>query len=199
MRIKFALLPLVLFTLNVHAASTKFEVDGTHSNVDFTIKHLMSQVRGSFSDFSGEFSFDEKKGADLKDVKFTIKAASVSTANAKRDEHLRSADFFEVEKFKDITFVGKKITSSGKNRFKVDGDLTLRGVTKPATFDIEYAGSTTHPFTGKPALGFTATTKLNRKDYGMIWNKALDKGGVMLGEEVTVQVNIEAGPAAAAK
>lgn len=199
MRFKLALLPLVLFSLNVHAAATKFDVDSAHSNVDFTIKHLMSQVRGSFSDFSGEFSFDEKKGADLKDVKFTIKAASVSTANAKRDEHLRSPDFFDVEKNKDITFVGKKVTSSGKNKFKVEGDLTLHGVTKPATFDVQYSGSTTHPFTGKPALGFTATTKINRKDYGMVWNKALDKGGVMLGEDVTVQVNIEAGPAAEAK
>lgn len=188
---KLILSSLVVALFAGNAFAGKFTVDAAHSNVDFTIRHLVSNVRGAFTDFAGEFDFDEKAGDKLENVKFTIQAASINTLNAKRDEHLRSADFFETEKFKTIDFKGKKTSKAGKNKFKLEGDLTMHGVTKPVTFDVEYLGIGPNMMGGQ-AAGFKATTKLNRKDYGIIWNKTLDKGGMALGDEVTVNINIEA-------
>ena len=179
----------------IPAFAAEYSVDKDHSNVGFTIRHLVSKVPGSFKDYEGTFNFDEK---DLKSskVQFTIKAASIDTANAKRDEHLRSADFFNVEKNPTISFVSKKITGSGKH-FKIEGDMTMLGVTKPVTFNAEYMGVQKDPW-GNMKAGFSATGKVNRKDFGMVFNKVLDSGSLMLGEDVAIQLDIEAAQKAAA-
>ena len=179
----------------IPAFAAEYSVDKDHSNVGFTIRHLVSKVPGSFKDYEGTFNFDEK---DLKSskVQFTIKAASIDTANAKRDEHLRSADFFNVEKNPTISFVSKKITGSGKH-FKIEGDMTMLGVTKPVTFNAEYMGAQKDPW-GNMKAGFSASSKINRKDFGMVFNKVLDSGSLMLGEDVTIQLDIEAAQKAAA-
>ncbi len=192
MNYKRVLSAVAVFTfLSTNAFAAKYKVDQAHSNVDFTIRHLVSKVNGSFKDYTGEFDFDEAKGDMLKDIKFNIKTASVDTRNEKRDEHLRSPDFFDSQKYPSITFDGKKVTKTGKNKFKVVGDITMHGVTKPATFDVEYLG-TAKNMMGETTAGFTATAKLDRKDFGIIWNKAMDKGGAVLGDEVTVNLNVEA-------
>jgi len=194
---KLILSSLVVALFAANAFAGKFSVDNVHSNVDFTIRHLVSNVRGSFTDFSGEFSFDEKTGDKLEAVKFTIQANSVNTMNTKRDEHLRSPDFFDVAKYPTLEFVGKSAKKTGKNKFKLAGDLTMHGVTKPVTFDVDYLGIGPNMMGGRVA-GFKATTQLNRKDFGIIWNKTLDKGSLALGDQVTVNLNIEAAPVEAA-
>ena len=140
---------LVLTTLVTCSASASFAadytVDPTHSSINFTIKHLVSKVNGRFNDFSGTFCLDPKKLADAK-ADVTIKAASISTENEKRDTHLKSADFFDVEKFPTITFKAKKVTAAGKDKFKLVGDVTMHGVTKEETFDIEFGGAAKDPW-----------------------------------------------------
>jgi polyisoprenoid-binding protein YceI len=184
---------LVLGTLVTCFAGASFAadytIDPTHSSINFTIKHLVSKVNGRFNDFSGTFSFDPKKlGESKADV--TIKTASISTENDKRDTHLKSADFFDVEKFPTITFKAKKVTAAGKDKFKLVGDVTMHGVTKEETFDIEFGGAAKDPW-GNMRSGFTATSKLNRKDFGIIWNKTLDNGGYMLGDDVAIVLQLE--------
>jgi polyisoprenoid-binding protein YceI len=146
-------------------------------------------VKGTFDDVSGTINFDEKNvGKSSVDVK--IMTTSVDTRTAKRDEHLRSADFFDVTKYPEMTFVSKKIIGSGK-KFKVEGDLSMHGVTKPVTLAVEYLGASKDPW-GNMRAGFSATTKINRKDYGLTWNKALETGGVLIGDDVEVNIDIEA-------
>jgi polyisoprenoid-binding protein YceI len=178
-----------------HAAPQAFTVDAAHSSVGFSIKHLTSKVRGEFTQFDSTFTFDEAHPEEGK-VNVTIKAASVNTRNEKRDEHLKGPDFFNAEKFPELKFVSKKV-SKGKSKtlFKVDGELTLLGVTKPLSLDVEYHGAAKDPW-GNEKAGFTATGKVNRKDFGMVWNKSLDKGGILLGEEVALQIEVEAQVAA---
>lgn len=180
-----------LGTVLAHAAPKAFTVDAAHSSVGFSIKHLTSKVRGEFTQFDSNFSFDEAHPEEGK-VNVTIKAASVNTRNDKRDEHLRGPDFFNAEKFPELKFVSKKVTKGkSKTQFKVEGELTLLGVTKPLLLDVEYHGAAKDPW-GNEKAGFTATGKINRKDFGMVWNKSLDKGGILLGEEVALQIEVEA-------
>lgn len=172
------------------AAGKVYEVDKDHSTISFSIRHLVSKVSGTFTDFRGAIELDEKKPETSK-VEFTVKAESINTQNAKRDEHLRSPDFFDTEKFKDLTFKSKKVKAIGKNKYQVDGDLTLHGITKPLTLKVDYLGETKDPW-GNTKSGFSTTFKINRKDFGIHWNKALDNGGVILGDEVTASIDIEA-------
>lgn len=182
---------LASFAFATGASAADYKIDPSHSHVGFTIKHLIGKVKGAFNDFDGAFSFDPAKATDASG-KFTIKTASINTDNAKRDEHLKSGDFFDVQKFPEMTLDKVKVKAGkGKDKFKLTGDLTLHGVTKPVTFDLEYAGTEKDPW-GNMRAGFTATTKLNRKDYGVVWNKTLDSGGLMLGDDVAVELNIEA-------
>ena len=186
----------ILVTLSAQAGmatfaqATEYTVDKDHSHVGFMIRHLVGKVPGSFKDFEGAFNFDEKKPESFKG-KFEIKTASVDTANEKRDGHLKSADFFDSEKFPTMTFESKKAHSKGDKKFTVDGDLTLHGVTKPVTLEVEYTGTQKDPY-GNTKAGFSASTKLNRKDFGIVWNKTLDTGGTILGEDVKVDLDIEA-------
>ncbi len=176
------------------AWAARYEVDAGHSNVAFTIKHLVSKVSGDFREFSGSFEFDPAKPESSKG-EFVAKAASVNTNNAKRDEHLRSGDFFDAEKHPELKFANLKVTKgSGKDHFKATADLTLHGVTKPVALDVEYLGAAKDPW-GNNKVGFVANGKFKRKDFGITWNKALDAGGFVLGEDVELNLQIEANQA----
>lgn len=170
-----------------HAAV--YDIDASHSQVGFRIRHFVSKVPGSFNDFSGTVNYDpaapEKMTANV-----VIKTASVYTANEKRDAHLKTKDFFDVEKYPEMTFKSTKAEKTGENTLKLTGNLTMLGVTKPVTLDVETAGVANDPW-GNVRSGFSAKGKLNRKDYGMVFNMAADKGGFVLGDEVDVVIEIE--------
>lgn len=187
---RFLIAAAAVLSLASSAFASEYKVDASHSSVGFSIRHLVSKVQGGFKDFDGMIVYDEKKPEGAM-VDFKIKAASINTNNDKRDEHLRNDDFFAVAKFPEITFKSKKAEKAGKDKVKLSGDMTMHGVTKPATFMLEYNGQA-KDMQGMMRAGFSATTKVNRKDYGIIWNKALDGGGVVLGDEVDVNVQIEA-------
>jgi polyisoprenoid-binding protein YceI len=191
MKNKAIFVSLFALVLSVSASAETFHIDPAHSNVQFTIKHLFSKVSGSFTDFKGDFNYTEGKVTDLSKINFEIKAASINTQNAKRDEHLRSADFFDVTKFENINFVSKSAKPNGKDTFALEGDLTIHGVTKPVSFSAEFLGSGKNPQGGLSA-GFTAKGKINRKDFGIVWNKSLDNGSFVLGDDVEISINIEA-------
>jgi polyisoprenoid-binding protein YceI len=176
--------------LALPAAADTFVVDRNHSGATFSIRHLMSRVNGRFTDFTGTIVGDPAKPAQAK-VEFTIKAASIDTDQESRDKHLRSADFFDVEKHPDITFVSMRITPAGKDKYDVTGNLTMRGVTKQVTLPVTYLGSLVDPYKNEK-FGFEATTTLNRKDFGIVWNTALDAGGTVLSDDVAVTVNLQA-------
>jgi polyisoprenoid-binding protein YceI len=171
-------------------AADTYSVDKGHSEATFTVKHLVSKVSGRFNDFSGNVVIDAAK-PEASSVEFTIKAASINTDNADRDKHLKTPDFFDVEKNPEITFKSSKVTPAGKDKFNVDGTLTLHGVSKQITLPVEFQGFVKDPW-GNEKAGFALETTINRKDYGMVWNKALDQGGYLLGDDVKIVINLEA-------
>jgi len=189
LRPALAALALLVVASAAFAAPVKFTVDKPHTEVGFDVRHFFTKVHGRFNDFQGTIVFDEQDPSKIS-VEASAVTASISTDNQKRDDHLRSADFFDAEKFPSLTFKSSKVTASGKNKYKVAGDLTLRGVTKPVVFDGEFFGTGATGMGTK--AGFAATTVVNRKDFGINWNKALDNGGMMLSEEVTISLTIEA-------
>lgn len=167
-----------------------YQVDPNHSHMGFKVKHLMLvDVYGSFDDFEGTFDFDEKKNA-LSNLGFEVRTKSVDTNVEKRDNHLRTADFFNVEKFPTMNFKNAKLKGE-KGKYKLAGDLTLLGVTKPVTFDLVYTG-TKKDMEGKMKAGFSAKGKINRKDFGMGWNAPVYGGGVMVSEDVDLMIEVEA-------
>lgn len=168
----------------------QYKIDTTHSSVTFKVKHLVvSTVRGSFSKFDGTLDFDPTKPNALK-VDATIDAKSIDTKEPKRDEHLRGTDFFATEKNPNVTFKSKKANlTDGKGT--LTGDLTIRGVTKPVTLDVEFLGAAKDPW-GNNKASFSGMTKINRKDFDMKWNEKLDNGGLLVSEEVEVVLDIEA-------
>jgi polyisoprenoid-binding protein YceI len=175
-------------------AAQKWNIDVVHSTVGFTVRHLMvSKVHGLFTKWNGTFSFDEENPA-ASHVEVQIEVASVDTREPQRDGHLRTGDFFEAEKFPHMTFKSTSVEGK-KDHFKVTGDLTLRGVTKPVVLDVEYAGRTVHPQMGERA-GFSAHTSINRKDFGVSFNQVLDAGGVAISEKVDINIEVEATKAA---
>lgn len=187
----FAFVLIALSLVNASSAiAAEYEVDASHSNVKFTVKHLMSKVSGQFKEFQGKFIFDEKT-PEKTTANFIIKAASIDTNHAKRDEHLKNEDFFDVKKYSDIKFESKKVSKAGKNKFKLVGDLTMHGVTKPVTFTVDYLGKGKDPW-GNQKVAFEAKSVVNRKDFGMVWNKTLDTGGLLVGEEIQIELQIEA-------
>ncbi len=162
-----------------------YKVDASHSNVGFKVKHLMiSNVRGNFEKFSGSFEYDEKTGT-VKSIDGTVEVDSINTDNKKRDGHLKSADFFDAVNHSQITFKVNKIEDE-----KAYGKFTMRGVTKDVVFDIEKTGEIVDPW-GNKRVGLEIEGKVNRKDYGLNWNKALEAGGVMVGEDVKINVELE--------
>jgi polyisoprenoid-binding protein YceI len=171
-------------------------VDKAHSEVGFITRHLVSKVPGRFEDYEGTVTMDPQKIAETLKVSAKVKTASINTGVSDRDNHLRSAEFFDSAKFPEMTFHSKSAAKKGAG-YAVTGDLTIRGITKPATLDVEILGTSTNPFTKMPAVGLEMNGKINRKDFEMNWNKALDNGGVILGDEVNIVVRVEANVPAA--
>jgi polyisoprenoid-binding protein YceI len=179
-------------------ALVKWDFDHAHSSVDFTVKHLLvSKVRGRFTKWTGTLELDEQD-VSRSHVEVDIDVASVDTHEPQRDAHLRSGDFFEVEKHPRMTFKSKKVAEKGKDHLLVTGDLTLRGTTREVTLDVERGGVVAKDPWGKRRAGFTATATINRKDYGVSFNQVLDQGGLALGEDVAITIEIEATAAPAA-
>jgi polyisoprenoid-binding protein YceI len=172
------------------AKETTYDIDKDHSSVGFTVKHMLSNVKGNFTDFGGTIKMDDKN-ATKDEVFVHIKTASVDTRNSKRDEHLKSADFFDAAKMPEMTFKSTKITKKGKDKFNVEGMLSLHGVEKLVKLDGSYLGTAKDPWGGTRA-SFSATGKLNRKDFGLTWNKVLETGGVLVGEKIMLDLEIEA-------
>lgn len=167
-----------------------YEIDPTHSSVHFSVRHMMvSNVRGEFTKVSGTIKFDPENPANSS-VDATIDAASINTRDAQRDTHLKSADFLDVEKFPTLTFHSKKIAPQSGGG-KVTGDLTIHGVTREITLDVEGLTPEVKDPWGKQRMGASATTKISRKDFGLIWNAALESGGVMVGDEVKITIDVE--------
>lgn len=172
-------------------AKSTWTVDPAHSSLEFSAKHMMvTTVRGQFTQFTAEIEADP---TDLTDsnIAFTVDVASVDTRNADRDTHLRSADFFDVEKYPQMTFKATKIASKGHNEYDVTGDLTIKDVTHPATFTMTFEGQHKDPW-GNEKAGFTGEAKLSRKDWGLTWNVALEAGGVLVSDQIKVTLDIQA-------
>jgi polyisoprenoid-binding protein YceI len=171
------------------AATETWVVDRAHSEVSFQIRHMMAKVRGSFNDFTGTIVADAAK-PEAAQVEFTIKSASIDTGIENRDKHLRSGDFFDVEKFPEISFKSTKVVTRGKDKYDVTGNLTMHGVTKEVTLPLAFLGVMKDP-RGNEKAGFESSTTLNRKDFGIVYNTALDAGGFVLGDETKVDINLQ--------
>src|SRR5215468_7711818 len=187
MKVRSAVLALVLTASPVLAAEN-YTVDKVHSEAVFTIRHLMSKVTGRFGDLSGAISIDRAK-PEASSVEFKIQTASIDTNQPDRDKHLRSADFFDAEKNPEITFKSKAIKATGKDTYDVTGTLTIRGVSKDVTLPVSVLGEMKDP-RGQERMGFETTTTINRKDYGVSWNRALDAGGYLLGDDVKITITL---------
>ena len=172
-------------------AESVWEIDPAHSSVQFSVRHMMvSNVRGAFTKVAGSVHGDENDPTHAT-VEATIDTSSIDTREAKRDEHLRSPDFFDVAKYPTITFKSKRIEKAGEGRYKMTGDLTLHGVTREVVLDVEGPTPTVKDPRGNVRAGASATTKINRRDFGITWSKALDGGGVVVGDEVLVTIDVE--------
>jgi len=175
------------------SAGAVFDIDTAHSSVGFRVSHMViSRTSGKFTEFSGSFEFEGEDPGKAKSgsAEALIKTASIDTANEKRDAHLRGPDFFNVKEFPEIRFEGRKVKMLGKKKGKLHGELTMRGITRPTVLDLEFHGVVNDP-RGDERAGFTATTTIDRTDYGITWNKAMDQGGLVVGEEVEITLEIE--------
>ena len=185
----FAAAALLATLAPVRAAT--WTIDGSHSNVSFTVKHLMiSNVRGEFGKVSGTVEFDGKDVSAAK-VDATIDAATIDTREPKRDEHVRSADFLDTANHPTITFKSKKATPAGAGRFTLVGDLTIRGTTKEITLEVEGPTPEIKDPWGNTRVGVSASGKFNRKDFGVNWSKTMDAGGLVVGDEIKVAIDLE--------
>jgi len=171
-------------------ATRTYKIDKSHSEAIFQVRHLVTKVRGRFTDFEGAIEFNEAN-PEQSSVHFTINTTSIDTAEPDRDKHLRSADFFEVDKFPQITFVSKRIVKRGAETYDVTGDLSIHGVTKEVVLPVAHMGKAKDPW-GNDRIGFEAESSLNRKDYGLHWNAALETGGFLVGDEVKISLEIQA-------
>jgi polyisoprenoid-binding protein YceI len=168
-----------------------YDVDPAHTSVLFRVRHIFTSVAGRFENFDGKITFDEKEPAKTR-VEGSIDAATINTNVKKRDDHLRSADFFDVAKFPKITFESTGVTDldpTGK-KGKMQGTLTLHGVSRPVVLDASFLGKGKDP-AGHERAGFHGTTTINRKDFGLTWNKALESGGLLVGDDVTIEIDVE--------
>lgn len=173
----------------------KWAVDQSHSTIGFEVKHMMvSKVKGSFESYTADVVAEDLTDLTTASIAFKIDVASIHTRNEDRDNHLKSADFFDAENQPSIDFTSSSITKDGDD-YKVTGDLTIKGVTKPVTFDVEFGGKGTNPW-GVEVYGFEAEAKINREDFGLTWNAALETGGVLVGKDIKIKVELEVNPAA---
>jgi polyisoprenoid-binding protein YceI len=174
----------------METVKTNWVIDNTHSKVGFKVKHLMiSNVLGSFRQFEGKATTD---GTDFStaDIRFSLQSASVDTEMADRDAHLKGPDFFDTEKYPVISFAGKGLSDLGDDVYELKGNLTIKDVTKPVSLTAEYGGVMTDPW-GNVKAGFSLSGKINRKDWGLNWNAALEAGGVLVGETVNLAIDVE--------
>jgi polyisoprenoid-binding protein YceI len=172
-------------------AVSTWKIDPAHSVAEFKVKHMMiSNVKGQFAKISGVLTFDE---SDLtkSHIEASIEAASINTREEQRDAHLKSADFFHVEQHPTLSFKSTRITQKGDGELSVAGDLTIRGVTRPVVFSVEGPTPPAKDPWGNTRIGLSATTKINRKDYGLTWNAALETGGILVGDEVTITLDVQ--------
>ncbi len=171
-------------------AVTPWQIDTTHTDVEFAVRHLMiSTVKGRFADVTGSVSYDPADPASL-ELDVTIPVATVGTRVEQRDQHLRSADFFDAANHPMITFAGRRVVGDIAGEFKLIGDLTIRGVSREVVLDVTAEGATSDPW-GNERLGFSATGAINRTDFGLTYNQALETGGVLVGEQVRISINVE--------
>ena len=183
-------LAAVVGVASLPALAETWAADTAHSTVGFAVRHMMvSNVKGAFDKFTASVVGTPADPAAAK-ISATIEVASVNTREPKRDDHLRSADFFDAAKFPQMTFTSTKVEKTSATTAKLTGDLTLRGVTKPVVLDVEYTQPVKNPW-GKTVIGASATGKINRKDFGVNWSKNLDGGGLVVGDEVTIQLDLE--------
>jgi polyisoprenoid-binding protein YceI len=190
MRVWTTALALLISGGLASAETTSYKLDPAHSQVTFQIRHLISKVSGNFRDFSANITADPAKPT-TSSVEFTIKTASIDTGIEKRDNHLRSADFFDAEKNPEIQFKSEKIVEKAKDEYEVTGPLTMHGVTKPVTLNVKVSGPVKTPW-GSETVGFEVKGKVNRKDFGITWNTALDTGGYVLGDDVDIAIDMQA-------
>jgi polyisoprenoid-binding protein YceI len=182
---------IIVLSLPAFASATTWNIDPDHTNVGFKVRHLMvSNVRGSFDKHSGVVDINDKDITKSK-VQVSIDTASINTNVKKRDDHLRSADFFDVAKYPTMTFMSKKVARVGTDKLKVTGDLTLHGITKEVVLDVEGPSKESKDPYSFTRIGAVASTKINRKDFGLVWNAVLETGGVAVGDEVSITLEIE--------
>lgn len=167
-----------------------WQLDKSHSEISFSVRHMMiSTARGRFEEFEGNFDIDEANPSQSK-IEVVIQAASINTKDAQRDGHLKSPDFFDVEKYPTITFKSTRVEQVNGQQARLIGNLTIKDVTKEVALAVEYAGQSKSPW-GTVSAGFSAHTKINRKDWGLVWNVALETGGMLVGEDVTIAIELE--------
>jgi polyisoprenoid-binding protein YceI len=182
---------ILILALPAVVPAATWEFDPAHTGVHFKVRHLMvSHVRGDFEKVSGKIAYDEQD-ISMSSAEITIDAASINTRVAKRDAHLKSPDFLDAAKYPAIFFRSKKVEKAGDGKLRMTGDLTIRGVTREVVLDIEGPTPPMKDLEGKTRVGGTATTTINRKEFGLTWNKAIEAGGVVLGDDVGITVDIE--------
>lgn len=174
-----------------NTATTTWNIDPVHSVAEFKVKHMMiSNVKGQFTGVSGVLNLDKGDIANSR-IEASIEAASINTRDAQRDAHLKSADFFDVEKFPTLSFKSTQVTRRGEEELSVKGELTIHGVTRQVVFNVEGPTAPGKDPWGNTRIGLSATTKINRKDYGLTWNAALETGGILVGDEVTITLDVQ--------
>jgi polyisoprenoid-binding protein YceI len=191
---KFGLAIIMTIVVNLTppsmAAEEVYKIDSVHSSVNFKVRHLLSYTSGRFTDFSGVLNYNDAN-PEASQIEFSIQTASIDTGNENRDGHLRNSDFFDVESYPAITFKSKTIKKSkGENMYEVAGDLSMHGVTKEVAVEVEMLGFGEFPGMGKRG-GFNVTAKINRKEFGMTWNKLLEAGGTVIGEDIQIDCPLE--------
>lgn len=190
-RIIAAISTFIALVMPTIALASTWSIDPDHTTIGFNVKHLMvSTVNGNFLKHTGNVTINDKDITKSK-VEISIDTASINTNVAKRDEHLRSADFFDVAKYPTMTFVSKKVVKAGKGKLRVTGDLTLHGVTREVVLAVEGPTRESKDPWGNIHRGATASTRINRQDFGLIWNKTLETGGVLIGDDIVIALDIE--------
>ena len=188
---KFMLLLALVVTVSLtNAQTTIWKIDPAHSNISFSVDYMvLTEVNGNFKEFSGTV---QKEGNDFSKstIEVTINALSITTENEKRDGHLKSADFFDVAKYPSVIFAGKSFEKTGENTYNITGDLTMHGITKTVVISAKYAGEAKDPW-GNTREGFKGTTSVDRTDFGLVYNSTLETGGLLIGKNVTIALNVQ--------
>ncbi|HTL48839.1 MAG TPA: YceI family protein [Verrucomicrobiae bacterium] len=179
---------VLILGLPASSQAATYNLDADHTTINFKVHHLISWVNGQFKQFEGTFDYEPGKPETWK-AKATIQAASIDTGVAPRDKHLRSPEFFDVDQFPTLTFESTKATAVDDKHAKLEGNLTIHGVTKPVVLDVEILGEVKDPW-GNQLAGFTATTTINRKDFGLTWNKTVETGQLLVGEDVQITIEV---------